>query len=287
MFQRNRTNFEYKTEGELGMINTDPLRLQQIINNLLSNAMKYTPPEKAIGLYVKPAGDNLEIKIWDTGFGISPENQAKLFTPYFRIKNEQTRNIMGTGLGLTLTKKLAELLGITISLESTLNEGTVFTLTISNRTNQENEENEKNKTTNELPFLKEALRNHSFKTLIVEDNATSIGILTAIFKNIGKQTTAEIVFARDSSEALELAKNNNFSLIISDINFGYGLNGYELLNELKKISYPEANAPIIIAHSATNDPNKYLAAGFNAFLPKAILPVDFYKTLHRLLIENK
>lgn len=105
----------------------DPLRLKQMLFNLLSNALKFTS-RGTVGLQVKSAGVFLNFTVWDTGAGISKEQQKQLFQPYVQISNELVGRDEGTGLGLALTQKLAELHGGWIKVESELNQGSQFTI---------------------------------------------------------------------------------------------------------------------------------------------------------------
>jgi signal transduction histidine kinase/CheY-like chemotaxis protein len=107
----------------------DSLRLKQMLFNLLSNAVKFTV-NGAIGLQVRPLGSYLEFTVWDTGTGISPEQQALLFKPYSQIANAAVNRGEGTGLGLVLTQKLAELHGGRVEVVSELGQGSRFTIVL-------------------------------------------------------------------------------------------------------------------------------------------------------------
>ncbi|HEY9721491.1 MAG TPA: ATP-binding protein, partial [Oscillatoriaceae cyanobacterium] len=102
----------------------DPVRLTQILNNLLSNAMKFTPDGGEVALLVRDNGPETEFVVCDTGIGIAPENLPRLFTKFFQVEKAHTRAHKGTGLGLAITKGLVEMHGGRVSAESTLGEGT-------------------------------------------------------------------------------------------------------------------------------------------------------------------
>jgi len=114
-------------ESGIGFCVADPMRLKQILVNLLSNAVKYTE-EGSITLRVSQDEDNFLFSVIDTGIGISPENQQKLFQPFVQISNSHNRKQKGTGLGLVLSLKLARLHGGDLTLESAENQGSCFTL---------------------------------------------------------------------------------------------------------------------------------------------------------------
>ena len=109
---------------------TSDLAVRQILTNLVSNAIKYTPPggEVRVELELKP--NSLAWRVTDTGIGISPEEQAKLFTRFFRSQRPEARLTKGTGLGLALARALAERLGGTITVQSAVDQGSTFTLTL-------------------------------------------------------------------------------------------------------------------------------------------------------------
>jgi signal transduction histidine kinase len=108
----------------------DEHRLQQIINNLLSNASKYTLEGGLIQLWTQREEDMIRIGVEDTGVGMTAEEQGALFTKFYRVKNRLTENVSGTGLGLTITRSLIELHGGKIQVESTPGEGSTFSFTL-------------------------------------------------------------------------------------------------------------------------------------------------------------
>jgi two-component system CheB/CheR fusion protein len=121
---------------DLPNIEADELKVKEIIYNLLSNAVKFTPEGGKFGLRAKKADSKIEIVVWDTGVGIAPENMEKIFEGFFRVDTPYSRVTEGTGLGLPLSKKLVELHGGKLSVESEgLNKGTSvrFTLPIVSR----------------------------------------------------------------------------------------------------------------------------------------------------------
>jgi signal transduction histidine kinase len=111
------------------MITTDPIKLRQIIMNLTSNAAKFTESGR-IAISLGVVGSSLEITIRDTGIGIKEEHLHKLFTAFSQIEDAQTKKHQGTGLGLTISKNLSELIGGAISVQSVFGEGTTFTITL-------------------------------------------------------------------------------------------------------------------------------------------------------------
>jgi signal transduction histidine kinase len=108
----------------------DRPRLQQILLNLIGNAVKYTQPEGKVKVVVEPREKTLRILVQDNGMGISPEDQAHIFDRFYRVRRPETDSIDGTGLGLAIVKSLVEAHNGQIGLESRLGEGTTFFLTL-------------------------------------------------------------------------------------------------------------------------------------------------------------
>jgi len=108
---------------------SDPKRLHQALTNLISNSIKYTP-KGSISVGVEERMDRIELRVKDTGMGISAEDQKKLFAPFFRVKSDNVSAITGTGLGMWITKRLIELLGGSIGVESIKGVGTHIVVTL-------------------------------------------------------------------------------------------------------------------------------------------------------------
>mgnify|MGYP001097733276 CR=1 FL=1 len=118
------------TPDDLPMVHADPSRLTQILINLLSNAYKYTPEGGSISVRIHLQDEYVHCAVSDTGIGVSPEDQEKLFTKFFRSEDQAVRDMPGTGLGLCITKSLVELQGGQMEVKSQLGEGTTFTFTV-------------------------------------------------------------------------------------------------------------------------------------------------------------
>jgi two-component system cell cycle sensor histidine kinase PleC len=118
MVSKKRIEMLLEIAADLPNIEADELKVKQIIYNLLSNAVKFTPEGGKIGMQAKKTGSEIEIVVWDTGVGIAPENMGKIFEGFFRVDTPYSRVTEGTGLGLPLSKKLVELHGGKLSVES-------------------------------------------------------------------------------------------------------------------------------------------------------------------------
>ncbi len=129
--QEKAMTLELQVAPDVPLVAADPRRLSQIVTNLVSNAIKYTPPEGHVWLSARLLeGEKVQIAVRDDGLGISPEDQAQIFTRFYRVRTPETESIEGTGLGLAIVKSLVELHGGQISVESRLGKGSVFYVTL-------------------------------------------------------------------------------------------------------------------------------------------------------------
>jgi signal transduction histidine kinase len=117
---------ELKIEVEAAVIEADERRLRQILLNLLSNAVKFTPEGGRVGLTARERNGGVEFIVWDTGIGIAAERQPLLFQPFGQVDDDLARRYQGTGLGLALVKRLTELHGGWVAVESTPGKGSRF-----------------------------------------------------------------------------------------------------------------------------------------------------------------
>jgi two-component system, cell cycle sensor histidine kinase PleC len=131
MVDKKKLQMSLEIPEDLSNIEADELRVKEIIFNLLSNAIKFTPEGGKIGMRAKNSGSEIEIVVWDTGVGVAPENMEKIFEGFFRVDTPYSRVTEGTGLGLPLSKKLVELHGGKLSVESAgLNKGVSVRFTL-------------------------------------------------------------------------------------------------------------------------------------------------------------
>jgi two-component system CheB/CheR fusion protein len=142
MVSKKKIEMQLQIDADLPDIQADELKVKEIIYNLISNAVKFTPEGGKIGMRAKNIGSEIEVVVWDNGIGIAAENMGKIFEGFFRVDTPYSRVTEGTGLGLPLSKKLVELHGGKLSVESKgLNQGTLvrFTLPIISNSEAKNE----------------------------------------------------------------------------------------------------------------------------------------------------
>ncbi|OQP53975.1 hypothetical protein A4D02_20010 [Niastella koreensis] len=243
----------------------DPVRLTQIINNLLGNAIKFTE-KGAIDLRIikKEIIDNivtLQFVIRDTGIGIEPQKLKEIFGRFQQADDTITRQYGGTGLGLSIVKDLVDLLKGTITVESTPGTGTAFTITLPYFISTQQIRN--NLGISELPIANNTHTN--LHILITEDNEANQSLLSHIFRN----WNIPFAIANNGQEAIELLKKKEFNLVLMDIQMPV-MDGYtaarKIRNELK------LTVPIVAmtAHALPGEKEKCLSYGMNDYITKPV-----------------
>lgn len=249
----------------------DPMRLKQILVNLLSNAAKYNRVGGRIVIACSPMGDNwLRIAVTDTGPGIAPEKQERLFMPFERLGAEFSA-IDGTGIGLALSHQLAELMGGQLGIDSTPGEGSTFWIDLPLAVTQ-------SITTKDASKPLAAVDNDTqrINVLYVEDNAANLRVVEAMLRH---QTNLRLLSATNGEFGLELAKRYLPEIILLDIHLP-GMDGYIVLDALK--ADPKTKNIPVIALSADAMPidiEKGLQAGFKLYLTKPLKVAELMKAI--------
>ena len=266
-------------------INSDEQRLSQILTNLLSNAIKFTPLDGTISLFVrkpeeKDGNCTLQFTVKDTGIGISPEQQAKLFSSFEQADGSISRKYGGTGLGLVISKKLVEMMNGKIRIESELGSGSSFIFTIRAGISQEGNYYEPAKENGAPPsekFTSGCFKNK--KILIAED----IEINREIVAELLDFTGISMDFAEDGRSAYEafVANPLGYDVILMDINMP-NVDGYEATRMIRGLDNSHAKTIPIIAMTANvfrEDIEKCLSAGMNDHIGK---PLDIEAVLAKI-----
>ena len=266
----------------------DEVHIRQIINNFLSNAVKYTRAGK-ISLRLKELsrkGDNVElsVEVADTGIGIKKEDVGKLFKNFTRLDEQKNRNIEGTGLGLSLTEKLVKLMGGEIYVESEYGKGSTFSVKLSqkivneapvgNFSDQYNEfVNQKKENTNVIDI-------HDASILVVDDVEMNIQVV----KGMLKKTRANIDTAYSGEECLDKIAKSHYDIIFLD-HMMPEMDGIETLERMRKQGNPNTDTPVIIltANAVVGAKEMYLEKGFADYLSKPIRRDDLIDMLCRYL----
>ena len=261
----------------------DELRVEQMINNLLSNAIKYTN-EGTVTLYVRCAREKdavwVTVTVEDTGRGVRREDFDKLFEEYAQLDKESNRKIEGTGLGLPLTKKLSELMGGSISVESEYGKGSIFTFKILQGFVSE---------TTISPEVVEKLKNFRYsdryhsrnarikrislpyaRVLVVDDNMTNLDVAKGLMKPYGMKIDC-VCCGQKAIDAIR-ARSVKYNAIFMD-HMMPGMDGITAASKIREIGTEYAkNIPIIAltANAIAGNAEMFLSKGFQAFLAKPI-----------------
>ena len=255
----------------------DSLRLSQILNNLLSNAVKFTE-SGSISLHVsKVAKNRFQFKVTDTGRGLTQEEQKSIFQAFTQADGTTTRNYGGTGLGLTISKQLVEMMNGKIWVESTFGKGSSFIFEIDLIELPDNLPKEPSVVIieEENPLEKDINALVGKRILVAEDNFINQEIILGLLEN----SQIEIDIAEDGEEAIELYKNNHYNLILMDIQMPV-LDGYGAAQEIRRV---DKDIPIIAitASAMKEDIDMSIKVGMNDHLNKPIDVNQLYKILLR------
>ncbi len=253
----------------------DPVRLAQILNNLVSNAFKFTD-KGGINIHTKVLELNMTtiliyFAISDTGVGIAEENQKYIFEAFNQETKETTRKYGGTGLGLTITKRLLELQGSTIQLESQYNEGSVFSFNL----NLDISSGIINKVDETGRQMHEDL--NQMRILVVDDNEINV----LVIRKFLKKWNANIDEAFDGEQAVEKVRNTNYDIILMDIQMPV-MDGYEATRQIRRLPDPVySKIPILAVTASILDDvqEKIRKCGMDDFISKPFNPTELQKKI--------
>jgi CheY-like chemotaxis protein len=256
------------------IVKGDRQKIGQILLNLLGNAIKFTP-EGSVSLYVAQLAGEVEFVIGDTGPGISEQELAELFSAF--KQGQAGEDAGGTGLGLTLSRHLAEGMGGRLHLSSILGQGTLAHLRLPLA--GENIALDPHDSHQQIQHLQAGSR---CQVLVVEDDEASCEILVDLLQQIGCETYA----AHDGREGLALCQTQLFDIIFTDIRMPY-LNGLEMLRRIRLLTGYE-NVPVVAvsASSLEHERTYYLAHGFHEFIGKPYAFESVFAALKNYLNLN-
>lgn len=260
-------------------ISSDPFRIQQILNNLISNAYKFTAQGKIeVKAFLERVSDDesiLKISIKDSGIGISKEQQGVIFEEFSQAENSIEKKYGGFGLGLAITKKLTELLQGTMTLDSKLGEGSTFSISIPVQlVNGKIVDEENSAITKEYSFDTPKGK----KILIVDDEPSQL----ALTSEVVKQSGLDFDTSNSPLEALKAIKNNRYDLILTDIQMPK-MNGFQFIRKLKNTKKTASIPVIALSGRAEVSDALYLKKGFKGNLVKPYHANDLLKLIGNIL----
>lgn len=260
---------------EAAVVRADRTRLKQVLLNLLSNAVKYNRDGGSVRLSASPAGDMLRVAVADTGTGIRAERLGELFEPFNRLGAEQSA-VEGTGIGLSITRRLMELMGGRIGAESEPGVGSTFWIELVADTGRPVGG----------PAVPDALRaalaaaEHAARILCIDDNPVNLKLVAQL---LARRPRLRLSSAHTPQLGIELARAHRPELILLDINMP-GMDGYAVLRLLKED--PRLSAIPVIAVTANalpRDIERGRAAGFADYLIKPLMLDGFLAAIDACL----
>ena len=249
---------------ETDSIYADERRLKQMLVNLLGNAVKFTPEGGVVGLDVVQLGQEaIRFTVWDSGIGIPHDKLAELFQPFVQLDSSLSRQYSGTGLGLAVVQRLAELHGGGVAVESEPGQGSRFSFTIPIHRAQFQLKSESKRSDGES---QQNVNARTMRVLLVEDNEINRVVTQDYLVDKGY----DVITALNGFEALEQARHHQPELILMDVQMP-GMDGLEAIRQLRTL--PEFVTTPIIAVTALampGDRERCLEAGANEYLTKPI-----------------
>lgn len=253
----------------------DEVRISQILMNLAGNAVKFTE-KGSVTILCDYDGKNLLTEVRDTGIGISPENQKKLFQPFSQADSSTTRKYGGTGLGLVICKKLAQLMKGNIAMKSQEGVGSRFLLRFpTQRTEKPAESRKVERRDDHREYVQ-------LNILVAEDDEINRMVISEMLKGLGHN----VEFAHDGKEVIEKANNLEgwTDVILMDMRMPEK-DGIEATKYLRKEGFADLHIIALTANAMEGDRERCIEAGMNDYLSKPIIASNLKAALHK--VQNK
>ena len=262
----------------------DPQRIHQVLLNLMSNAVKFTTKGSVIVAACDTVMDDgtawVTMTVTDTGIGISAQKIDQVFEKFVQADSSTTRRFGGSGLGLSIARSLAELMGGRLSATSHVGEGSIFTLALPLKPAQSAVSLAEDTASHHRPAPGE------FKVLVVEDNQANLIVATGFLDGLGFASAT----ATSGAEALERLQQQAFDLILMDIQME-GMDGLETTRHIRAWESKQGRVrlPIIAmtAYGLAGDRERFIAAGMDDYLAKPIDAAKFENLLERYAVQSR
>ncbi|MBI3470485.1 MAG: response regulator [Candidatus Solibacter usitatus] len=251
-------------------VTLDPLRLRQVLLNLLTNAIKFTSQGSVVLRVSREGGQALRFAVTDTGIGIPPDQQRIIFDPFRQADGSTTRKYGGTGLGLAICSRLVELMEGRLWVESEVGKGSVFSFTVRLGATRESG-------SDEAPPAPKRLR-----VLVVEDTPGSQRGAAGLLR----RRQHEVVVASDGLRALEILDRQSFHAVLLDMQTP-GIDGLDVIRRIRTREKDSGRrTPIVMLAATAAGGEQSLAAGADAYLNKPLRAEELYQALARAGAEN-
>jgi hypothetical protein len=276
--EEKKISFNVEMESSIPQwLKGDPVRLSQILINLVGNAIKFTPEngEIKINIIAKNVDGktiSLRFDVTDTGIGISPDKMNQIFESFTQESNDTTRRFGGTGLGLTISKQLVELQGGYMQVSSTKNVGTTFSFELSYEIGDAPQE--------EMSHSPRLDLQSSLMVLLVEDQPMNQMVAIDTLESLFDGITVEL--AENGQQAVDMAMQKKYDLIFMDIHMPI-MDGYEATKKIRATEGPNQNSTILAltANAIKEEVEKCFEVGMDRHLAKPFDPVKL-----RVLVEE-
>lgn len=275
--QENNIHLIFPTFATPSFVRADRTRIKQVLLNLLSNAIKYNSDPGEIEVSYRELGSgNVRVSIMDTGIGLLPEHLEQLFVPFNRLGQDEGSE-QGTGIGLVVAKRLVELMGGAIGVDSTVGEGSVFWFELPSSAAPELSaiDDEPEQTAATKPY-----EHHPYTLLYVEDNPANLRLVEQI---AARHTEIKMLSAEDGVQGVELARQVLPEVILMDVNLP-GMSGTEAMHILHEDPLT-AHIPVIAisANAMPHDIERGMKAGFFRYITKPIKVDELMDVLNQAL----
>jgi two-component system CheB/CheR fusion protein len=270
--ERKKIRIEVQLDERTGHVSGDSLRLQQVVSNLLTNALKFTPEHGEVKVVLGNKGEDAILRVSDTGAGIEPEFLPFVFDRFTQQENSSVRRFGGLGLGLSIVHHIVEMHGGKVRAESPgTGKGASFTVTLPLLRAPQHEAGRRQPLAlaETAPAPPELSRLRGLRILVVDDDAETLEVVSEMLRLNG----ANVIAARSAAEALRAAQESELQVIVSDIAMP-GTDGYSLIRSIRALpAADQASVPAIAltAVAGADGRKRSLEAGFQEHLEK---PVD-------------
>jgi CheY-like chemotaxis protein len=264
----------------------DQLRLEQILLNLIGNAIKFTAQGSIVisARLLEDSGNSLMLRfaVADTGIGIAPDAQQRIFSAFEQADGSTTRKYGGTGLGLVISKRLVAMMGGEIGLESIPDQGSTFWFTVRL---EKGDEAARQESAGDTESAEDRLQREfaGSRVLLVEDEPVNREVSLGLLESVG----LAVDLAEDGAQAVELARRQDYDLILMDMQMP-NLNGVDATRAIRGDSL-NRQTPILAmtANAFDEDRQTCLAAGMNDHIGKPVQPARLYASLLTWLAKGK
>jgi PAS domain S-box-containing protein len=268
-----RVRLEKSLESSIGWTRVDPARLQQVLWNLLVNAVKFTPPGGRIHVGLERVNSHAEILIQDSGVGIAPSFLPHVFERFRQADGSTTRRHGGLGLGLSIVKSLVELHGGSVKAESPgEGQGSMFRVALPIVTTHAEDG-----AVDSRPPLSQDLdalpRLSKVSVLVVDDEADSLLFFGRLLEECG----AHVLLAVDAEQAMDMLRSESVDIMVSDIGMA-GADGYQLIQQVRSLQderIASIPAVAVTAYARADDRRRLLLAGYQMHISKPVEPQEF------------